>query len=184
MLNTWEIRWFGRGPIPRLLQSWSEKNQLITQPVRSDYYMLNPGNELLGIKWREGNIQVKELMAKDGVYENYQKWSFELKEDKPSDVLKNSNKWLAVKKKREMSTYVLENGGFTLSDEYVLDQAIELELSAAIVEEDLWWTVAFEAIGGKDVLVKALKEFKPKDIPNDSECMGYAEWLTKNSSYE
>ena len=180
MLETWEIRWFGEGAIPLQLQQWSAEMNLVMQPVRSDLYLVHSGGKKLGIKWREGNLQIKELISHQKEFEQYQKWSFELKEENLSSYLSKYPTWKRVNKKREVANYVFQNNSFQLVDhDQELLTICEVELSALLLKEHLWYTIALEVNGPIEILEKALNEFKP-EIPKKTMCMGYAEWVDRS----
>lgn len=181
MLETWEKRWFGEGAIPLKMQQWSEELGFVMQPVRSDLYLINKGGRNLGIKWREGSLQIKELIKKEepDQYEKYQKWSFDLSEKNMADKLDKYEKWQTVTKKREMAKWSLNNEGFSRVEiDEEVEEGCEVELSALVINDHLWWTVAYEATGGKHILEKALNKFGPP-VPEGALCMGYAEWIDR-----
>ncbi|MGK7391172.1 MAG: hypothetical protein ACNS60_12525 [Candidatus Cyclobacteriaceae bacterium M2_1C_046] len=182
MQQTWEIRWFGEGAVPLKLQQWSEEIGFIMQPVRSDLYLIHSGGKNIGIKWREGNLQIKELVKKTGSYEQYQKWSFDLSDNRMDDKLDKYEKWQSVTKKREMAKWRIKNSEFTRVEiDEVITGSCEVELSALVLSGHLWWTVAYEATGEKENLEKTLNKFTPP-LSKDVLCMGYAEWINRNFS--
>lgn len=98
---TREVRWFFDGAVDRQpeLASWFENswpfvqagtvNPPTWQPRRNnepDVYLLLPGQEDMGIKWREGLLQIKGLVAEVGEHtfcgrhsgrvERWLKWSY------------------------------------------------------------------------------------------------------------
>lgn len=186
ILESWETRWFGEGAVPLPLQQWSEENNLKIQPLRTDHYLLNNAGKIMGIKWREGSLQIKELITQtDDVppLEHYKKWSFELEKDELQNRIEGRNEWIAVTKKRDMAKWRI-NGGEIEKVElgYEEENGFELEISSIICKEKLWWSVAFEATGGKDNLILALNEVK-LPVGENAVCMGYAEWLDVNFNY-
>lgn len=96
-----EVRWFFEGPLSdhSALEEWFRKcepfgklpgvNAPAWQPRLDDapdVYLLLPGHEDMGIKWREGLLQVKGLVASlgeqvfcgrhSGIVERWIKWSY------------------------------------------------------------------------------------------------------------
>lgn len=181
MLESWEIRWFGKGAVPLTLQQWSEENGLTTQPVRTDHYLMHSAGKTMGIKWREGNLQIKELVGKEiknPVIEHYKKWSFLLKEDDLLQKIEAHEEWIPVAKKRDMAKWKVEEDVFHRTDPGNEETGLELEISAVMCKSTLWWTMALEATGGVENLEKGLKEITIPEIEG-AQRMGYAEWLEK-----
>ena len=184
-MESWEVRWFGRGAIPLTLQQWAEENSLTTQPVRTDYYLIHNAIGTMGIKWREGNIQIKELLEKTSDLnprEHYIKWSFNLKEGDQLENIRAQNEWIAVTKKRDLIKWQVIKGKLTeIETASEAPNGVELEISGILCREELWWTLALEATGNKEDLESVLDQI---NIPvnNESECLGYAEWLERNFS--
>lgn len=180
MIESWEIRWFGEGSIPLKLQHWSEELGMIAQPVRADHYFIHNGGKALGIKWREGSLQIKERIGKNEKrFENYQKWSFELADGNVKKDLEKHKKWSTISKKREMAKWAVKGKNFSrieIGEE--VESGVEIELSAVVINNNLWWTMAYEATGGQQVLEAALEQFQPPHI-NNSLCMGYSEWILR-----
>jgi hypothetical protein len=181
ILESWEMRWFGKGAVPIIFQQWSEENGLTTQPVRTDHYLMHKAGKAMGIKWREGNLQIKELVGKETkkpTVGHYKKWSFELKEDDLLQKIEAHEEWVAVAKKRDLAKWRVEEDTLHRTDPGNEEIGIELEISAVMCKEKLWWTIAFEATGGVENLEKGLKEIKIPEI-KEAHRMGYAEWLEK-----
>lgn len=181
ILESWEVRWFGEGAVPIALQQWSEENDLITQPVRTDHYLVHSAGKAMGIKWREGNLQIKELVGKEtkgaqGAY--YKKWSFGLKEDDLLQKIQVHEEWVAVTKKRELAKWYIEDGKLTRTDPGNEEMGVELEISAVMCRKKLWWTIAFEATGGVENLEKGLRKIIIPELKG-AQRMGYTEWLEK-----
>jgi hypothetical protein len=102
MLSSQEVRWFFKGGIGQhqTLRNWVEgsdpfhrdasvarpqwKGRIDDQP---DVYLLVPGQGDMGIKWREGQLQIKGLQSplgtqlfsgrREGRVERWIKWSYE-----------------------------------------------------------------------------------------------------------
>ncbi|BAY35854.1 hypothetical protein NIES2111_01710 [Nostoc sp. NIES-2111] len=89
MLTSKEIRWFYPGRIPEGIKVWFHQYCLIDQEQlpqeREDVYLYIPGSDFLGIKLREGSLEVKWRTAELGVVsfgelvsgkaEKWTKWS-------------------------------------------------------------------------------------------------------------
>ena len=100
-LATYEVRWFFEGPVHQQasLQQWFEtvaplpKHPGVAPPVwqgrrddAPDVYLLVPGSDDMGIKWRESEMQIKGRLASlgthlfcgrhHGMLERWMKWSY------------------------------------------------------------------------------------------------------------
>lgn len=181
IIESWEIRYFSKGTLPVDIQQWVEENSLVSQPVRTDHYLLRATKEN-GTKWREGTLQVKYLVDTFAVSENqegehYKKWSFELKDDDPLKAIETHADWIGVSKKRDMAKWTFDGHGFHRTDPGNHEESgIELEISAIMCKEQLWWTIAFEATGSKNTLIKAIEKIDVP-LPHDALAMGYAQWI-------
>lgn len=121
MLTTYELRWFSPGMIPENIETWFKQNCLIDpiQPPeeREDVYLDSPKSDFLGIKLRQGRLEVKWRKAElgavrfgDFVEGKAEKWGKWLCSDateesfQPNLVLSNSS-WVSVQKVRYSQLY-------------------------------------------------------------------------------
>ncbi len=129
LLRTTEIRWFFTGPAPGWL---ARLEALAGRPIparkRTDYYLPLPGREAMGIKLREGRLEVKYRLGQPeaaglgpdtaGFYEHWVKRGFSLAdagarvpgggrvEDRPAGM----PDWIPVEKERFGLLIRLEQG--------------------------------------------------------------------------
>lgn len=85
-LITCEMRWLRDGPLPGEVERWLQSGQLAAPGWREDRYLLLPGVADMGIKEREGRLEIKGRLAKlgvhaiapeiEGVAERWCKWSY------------------------------------------------------------------------------------------------------------
>jgi hypothetical protein len=176
MLTTYELRWFYPGTIPQEVELWFEQNCLIEplQPPeeREDLYLYSPTSEFLGIKLRQGRLEVKWRKAELGVVrfgefvegktEKWGKWlccSPTEETFQPNLVLDNPS-WVSVQKIRYSQLYqvfpefppqpvVSKNEG--------IDNGCTVELTHLIVQENACWSLAFEAFGEDARLMENLQ---------------------------
>ncbi|MEC4895330.1 MAG: hypothetical protein SAL07_10240 [Oscillatoria sp. PMC 1051.18] len=146
MLTTWEMRWFKQGKLPNQVKDWFEEkcpgDRLGSPEERTDLYLSAPGCDNLGIKLRQGNLEVKwrkaELGEKDfgeiaqGKAEEWVKLTCvdDSLESLLTAAVKEKKTWIAVEKQRSQRRY----------------QNCNLEITQVHLEKELWWTIAFETL--------------------------------------
>ncbi len=132
---------------------------LAVQPPRVDYYLRLNGDDSLGIKLREGRIEVKRRTQPGeivrfgeraaGLVESWRKWSFGLREF--DERLTDSGDWLGVWKARRLCFLAVgDDGRFSPHPgNLILQQGCACELTEVrlIGANEMWWTVGFEAFG-------------------------------------
>ncbi|MGD8791898.1 MAG: hypothetical protein PVF47_05045 [Anaerolineae bacterium] len=194
-----EIRWFYPGAMPEMLAHWlaAGANRPAGQPTRRDHYLRLPGNAALGIKLREGGVEVKRREGAGrtvtlapgvaGQAERWRKWRFPLAEGRAvAGFLAPPGDWLAVEKKRYLQRYRLEDPGGAVPIE--LDQGAErgceFEISRLRAGDTIWWSVCFEAFGRESDLERSLMVVAGQVLGGDwplplaAGCScGYPAWL-------
>ena len=202
MFPSCEIRWFFKGDIPDEIQKWffslDESNQY--QPERIDHYLKIPDQKNLGIKLREGRIEIKKQKEEpsflkinekvSGYSDCWEKWSFELKEtDKLPVTDVKCNEWIEVRKKRNMYLFEIVNGiCISRSPESgTIKNGCIAELTRISVHDKLWWTLGLEAFGETDKMLKNLlivcsHIFSGSDYPSfqSKNSISYPGWLSKS----
>jgi hypothetical protein len=199
-IYTAELRWFYRGTLPEEISQWFQQDQLgehLEPPEeREDLYLYSPKCEYLGIKLRQGRLEIKWRQAELGFlrFENRvegkaEKWGKWLCEDptaeifQPADVMRS---WVRVKKVRSQRQYqVLPGEAITaVPVTESIDQGCSLELTQLVINGNTWWSLAFEAFGEDDCLMEHLQAVanwvfksycKPKLQAEDS--YAYPSWL-------
>ncbi|MFN2292752.1 MAG: hypothetical protein ACK2UC_16285 [Anaerolineae bacterium] len=172
MYPTAELRWFYWGAAPRAALDWLEQWGGLPEPQapRRDYYLRLPGNSSLGIKLREGQIEVKRRTRQRGtarfgenvagMVEHWRKWSFPIADSEAgTDAwLTPASAWIPVDKARRLHRYGLAADG-TLSQvslERMPQRGCEFELSEVRAQGDMWWSVCLEAFGEEGSLEDSL----------------------------
>ncbi|MEW5858858.1 MAG: hypothetical protein AB1861_15960 [Cyanobacteriota bacterium] len=157
MLITVELRWFYRGTIPTEIERWFNQEslggQLESPEDREDWYLYLPNCDYLGIKLRQGKLEIKWRQAElkvlhfgdlvEGKVEKWAKWTCEDPTSKcfiPAEVA-GKESWLSVKKKRSQRVY----------------QDCAVELTQLDINGKDWWSLAFEATGEDDKLMDNLE---------------------------
>ena len=200
MFPTVETRWFYRGAIPTAVQDWFHSGERApeTQPVRTDSYLQPAAPGDMGIKLREGRLEIKQRAEQYGVtcfhekacgaIEHWQKWGFEAAEgrDVLNSLVKPGTSWIAVQKARQLRRYRVREGGTVeaISTLDYTERGCSIELTEIEVYGKDWWSVAFEAFGADDTLLENLflvaqRAFAAENVPalDAQHSFGYAHWL-------
>ncbi len=166
MIFTVEVRWFARGKIPSNMSLWFEKvpGNSEPQPTRSDSYLMLPDNDSLGVKLREGRLELKQRQKKlgrftwqdrvNGQVESWIKWGFPLASGAQS--LQPASpalwKWAVVSKTRVLKHFQAEVSGLVtaVSPATFLTTGCHLELARVSIQDQIWWTIGLEAFGAAD----------------------------------
>ena len=171
MWPTAEARWVFTGVIPEAVLSWfvSDFPMLEEQSTRIDCYLLVRDTDGLGVKHREGRIEVKQRYGQPmsiafaphaaGVVELWRKWGFGLAEYAASgETLERQDEWIFVQKSRLVRNYLVESANTLVAAPRSLSPVREcsVELTQVLVEDQAWWTIGFEAMGLERLLVENL----------------------------
>ena len=194
---TKEIRWFSPGEIPERVHQWfNHLGEKEIQPERTDVYLVGM-DESVGVKLREGRLEVKHRTADQGIkeivsgipgrVESWIKWGFEIAEsDWPGFDLDH---WIPVRKARQMQFFtVLEDGkiGQPAPGELPpVGGAVELCSVTGPGGQD-WWTVGLEVFGPQEKLHDLFDRlgvtvFTEAGWLNTLESLSYPAWLAKVS---
>jgi hypothetical protein len=165
MLATEEIRWFFAGAIPQPVTAWFRAyvGDAPAQLPRTDFYLRLAEGDSLGIKLRQGRIEVKQREEADtliqlgeraaGRMESWRKWSFGLAETEVG--VAETGQWAGVWKARRWCLFVVEeNGRITPAPPAaILEQGCACELTDVRLADssEWWWSLGFEAFGGTAV---------------------------------
>jgi hypothetical protein len=199
MLATEEIRWFFAGTIPLPVAAWFEAcvSDMPAQLPRTDYYLWLAEGDSLGIKLRQGRIEVKQREEAGtliqlgeraaGRMESWRKWSFELAETEVG--VAETAQWAGVWKARRWCLFVVEeNGRITPAPPAtILEQGCACELTDVHLagSPKQWWSLGFEAFGGtaverREKLLHVAGQFLGQDgapILDVEQSYSYPKWL-------
>lgn len=174
MYLTAELRWFNRGTIPEEISHWFEQGclgDLAPPEEREDLYLYSGGCEYLGIKLRQGRLEIKWRQAElgvvhlgDSVEGKAEKWGKWLCQDptaqsfQPADVI-GEKAWVGVKKVRSQRQYqILANKSIiAVPLTKSIAQGCTFELTQLSIKGNTWWSLAFEAFGKDDCLIEQLQ---------------------------
>ena len=172
MFTTAEVRWFFEGPVPDEIEQWFCRSSLVFKAApREDHYLLFPVALGLGLKLREGRLEVKSLIKTLGVRSFtadvagiVQVWK---KEDYGETAVKEFERlqksaphlWIAVRKDRTLRKSSLE--GATIvevpADRVVLRDGCNAEVTKLTVGGSAYWSFNFEAYGNSSRVVDCLQ---------------------------
>lgn len=165
MYTTNELRWFYPGTIPEDIKAWFRQNYPIEQmrspEKREDSYLYTPECDRLGIKLRQGRLEVKWRKAELGVLHfgefvegKAEKWSKWLCEDPTRESFQlaqvsDSSCWINVQKVRYSQAYrVLPNCSVQpVTTNETIDNGCHVEITQLIIQDNTWWSFALEAFG-------------------------------------
>lgn len=202
MYKSKEIRWFSHLEDEAMI-NWFEENGFSFENAnaRTDYYLPLRDQNDIGIKLREGNIEIKQLISRSekeklaksvkGHFEHYIKWSFTSAEEDPlfQEIIEEEKyHWLAVRKER-IGFKLKENKNGSIirvkMDEYP-DYGCQVEYTRLKIKDDLWYTLGLEWFGDKDLKFdfSLLKNIFGNDPLKAENSMGYAEFLNRFQSSE
>ena len=167
LFPTVEVRWFLRGEVPPEVQHWfgGESGRLPIASSRTDYYLRLPESPGLGIKLREGRVEVKQRQAApdvarlhgrvSGLVAAWHKWSFDLAsgEDAPAGSVIPPG-WTPVEKVRWLRRYQYTGAGSIreMPASILPSRGCDWELACVRVAGETWWTTAFESFGHESSL--------------------------------
>lgn len=173
MLHTSEIRWFIAGILSKEALSWfSAGHRLEQATVQVHEYLLFPGCDAVGVKFREDRFEIKANLGVSqplslpvsiqGRSERWIKWSLPTKGlPMLGRTLHQSGPWLKVHKERNQRTFSAETGHLQeVSRDSLPVTGCNIELTSVEVEADSqsWFTLGFEAYGPPSVTPGILEE--------------------------
>ena len=172
MFPTAEVRWFYRGAVPQQILAWFQRGgqKPVAVSSRVDHYLRLADGDLLGIKLREGRIEIKQRHGSAGAVrlhdrvagqvQHWRKWSFPLDEagSELPGLLVPPSSWIGVEKARRLRTYRV--GGddtiVAVSAREYPERGCGWELTGVRVRGEAWWSLGFEAFGEQATLRQRL----------------------------
>ena len=194
------MRWFIRGSIPEEVREWFARGDPapIHEPPRVDHYLCIQKSNALGIKLREGRIEIKQRLHQygnirfhrrvTGAIEHWRKWSMPLATTGESlaEILVPKSSWIGVRKARMLRCYrCAADGQVIASPGGYVDRGCHMELTGVQAGDRVWWTLAFEAYGTEPSLRASLASTMGYVLERDGapisldarDSYGYARWL-------
>lgn len=202
MTNSAELRWFYRGNLPPDVKEWFCGSRLCRdEEVRTDHYLVFENSAEVGVKLRDGKVlEIKARLRSPipwslpgtgplGRIDAWAKW----KDDDPAlvghlaQLRFGDRQWVTVIKDRWLRKFAVTAAGIEEVDAKDLPKrGVTLEVTGVLVNDQHWWTVAFESFGDilrpedVDAVADHFLKLLPKSlvlIENDS--MSYPEWLNR-----
>ena len=158
MQKSIETRWFFPGTVPSEVGRWFSSPLALTQPPRVDTYLHTPGTHNLGVKLREGRIELKQRIHQlgshtfhphvTGIVESWYKWGFPLNAA-DSTLEMHPATWIPITKERRLRQYqVVSEGRIKAIPAWLFPlQRSSIEISNILFKNDPWWSLCFEVIG-------------------------------------
>lgn len=199
MYPTVEVRWFYQGEVETAVFNWftTIDDGLVKEPPRTDHYLNPLSHDGMGIKLREGRIEVKQRVQTiqtiqvgeqiSGLVEQWQKWSFLLSEQNEFTESIRASQWIAVTKSRQIQSFRSEWGENpqTQFSGQPTEADCRIELTELLVQDAQWWTLGLESHGDDETAVSTkllpavdwifLSRYMPQ-LDNQAS-FGYSQWL-------
>ena len=164
MLYTTEVRWFIPETLPDAVLDWFGAAQALdSEGVRVHEYLLFPDCDSVGVKLRDGRLEIKAIRGKSqplrsdlgikGRTEQWVKWSFTSEAFQGLDqALHQSGRWLKVRKERFLRRFSAERGRLVeVTARQGLLPAVGCHSEVTRIEVDanprFWFSLGFEAFG-------------------------------------
>ncbi|MCH4823321.1 hypothetical protein ML462_09045 [Gramella lutea] len=197
MFKSREIRWFYSTELKAVEKWFMDNGHTFENAIpRTDYYLPLKNQDDIGIKLREGNVEIKQRISRsktenitrmsEGNFENYIKWSFSSAEKDGlfQEIIEGEKyNWLGVRKER-IGYKLKENQNGSIIrvklDDYP-EFGCQVEYTRIKIMNEIWYTLCLEWFGEKEiefdlsVLDNMLGDFKLQAANS----MGYAEFLKK-----
>lgn len=168
MSQSMEVRWIIAGHLPEPVQHWFQHLPGVATPpeTREDWYLNLSARQDLGIKLRQGRLEIKQRQRPSGLQslawaagqvEIWEKWGFELNSQEarlywahPQDL---AGQWIRVQKARQLQLYTIsaKYGVTAASPETTVPQGCEVEITEIEAFSQPWYSIGFEAFGTGEV---------------------------------
>ena len=171
ILHSCEVRWFFQGHLPREFLDWFRAGQEIVPSERMDAYLIFPGCESVGVKQREGRFEIKAIRGASetislgsgitGRSDAWVKWSYggEGVDNWIASLNGEPQGWLAVKKKRWLRKFSLDNHRTEeVEITAVPQEGCGIEVTMVTVRNSDWWTFGLEGFGSAHTVRGSLRQ--------------------------
>lgn len=195
MFESKETRWFNQSRNEKITQ-WFKEHDLThdTTKPRIDFYLPLPNKKDIGIKLREGKVEIKqrknspELVSltenAEGFLEEWVKWSFNINEyDKLNNAIVNKNAydWIKIYKERiGIKLSASKKGNVAIeSIEKQIPFGCQIEYTRILLKGHEWFTFGLEWFGDDHLKLENefLLDILGNTTMNKKRSMGYVEFL-------
>ncbi len=196
MLPSYEVRWFFEEEPYALAQWFQHKGMAFAaeSPSRNDHYLPLAAKKGLGIKLREGNLEIKQLVKSSGRksfilltitgrVQQWVKWVFNLQEKDPvsTDIIsRHQYDWVEVAKDRLGFKYSLGGRGkrtTMVGIKEIVPEGCQVEYTRILIKDRIYYSFGLEAFSetgrekqnfskGSRLVFKEMKEWN-SDKVND-----------------
>lgn len=199
-ITTAEIRWFQLGSSPGIIRKWlrNQKGIYEEQETRTDVYLILKNNPALGIKLREGRMEIKKRLSVGstvrshnlaGTSEVWKKWSAKTEESNSAGNLlfEEEDHWIHIRKKRYLQKYEITSGGELIPypESGFPNSGLAVEIADLVINDQQWWTFGLESFGNPDQVKNDLESFLPqlvRDLPcthcHTNNSFSYPQWIS------
>lgn len=201
MLTTSELRWFYPGNIPQAITQWFNQSPGTSAPpeAREDIYLYAPESEFLGMKLRQGRLEIKWRAAELGIMrcnENVEgkaeKWGKWLCEDPTKQMFQpqlvaGKTYWVNVQKLRLQRKYqILPNKSvIVIPINQSTENSCNVELTQITINKKPWWSIALEASNSQahattnlQIVANAIFNPAPQITLQTHNSYAYPKWLS------
>lgn len=162
MLTSTEIRWFFEGLPPAEVEQWFCRGDMQCKaPLREDHYLVFPASTSVGVKSREGRLEIKSLIKTLGVrrfgadaagnVQMWEKWScVEFSATDFEQLLRcDASLWVTVAKERTLRKFSLEGDSpaEVQAGQVFSHEGCNVELTKITVQGAAHWSFNCEAYG-------------------------------------
>jgi hypothetical protein len=197
-LITCEMRWFLEGVPPAAVEEWFAAGRPRAEPWREDRYLILPGVADMGIKAREGRLEIKGRTAVlgthaiapgiEGIAERWCKWSNDMAFAEHLCGPSNQQS-IVVGKERVQRHFLLERWAQETAERAPDRRGFSLELTRIRLTKDAYWSLGIKAAPANDptLLVDLLRA--QRDVlqgfplpPPQARSHSYPRWLSDLAS--
>ncbi|MEH0154049.1 hypothetical protein V6R21_07855 [Limibacter armeniacum] len=195
MNSSKEMRWFSTKAIQPIIR-WFEEKELTfsSSSVRTDFYLPLQNKADLGIKTREGKVEIKQRMTApvskklsenvEGYLEEWVKWSFKTANDDKllkEIVEERQHDWVEVQKERMVAILTKDlNGQLILVNANCwVDYGCQIEYTRLKINGKQWFTFAFDWFGNQQIKLEVdfINEILEDDFLKLNTSLSYAGFL-------
>ena len=169
--TTAEMRWFFLGQLPTAVLDALSMTAGHRQPAHTDEYVQFPGCVTLGVKLREGRLEIKtqarllgpERLAPgvDGIVETWIKLAFGVPDDAQlGSAVRAEAVTVAVDKQRWVRVFALDDAAelVEVAPGTTPAEGCNVELSQLRLRDTDWWSVGLVAFGDPAMTERCLRQ--------------------------